>query len=198
MIGVEPAQARNALISKSFWGAILVDSRKRAVNIFDMCAVLLMLYYMWSFSVYWLPHSALISQLGVFFGFAFLLFFVVKAISAYILFSHDVMRVYPRAMLRALVGLAVFLFVIIYKLDFLSEKRSSSVILGALVAWFVIRGWHFSAWFYDRFPVSDDEARQLMSIFPPRTFHDMWPMHLFMIGLLVILPNLANVYWSFI
>lgn len=162
----------------------------------DLFAVFLALYYVWKFSVYFFAGDPLISHLASVVILAVLLFALMKGVAFYIVCSNRVMRRFSHAFLRGLVGLGMFMLVIIYDFDFLRQVESAPFVLLALVAWFAIRGQVFSSWFSRHFPVGEDDARMMMYVFPPRSFHDMWSMHLFMLFLLLVMPYIARFYWG--
>lgn len=172
-----------------------MDTRKLFLVGIDLFAAFLLFIYIWQFISFFFLDSPLISKIAWLILFGAFLFVMSVAISTYLVCLDNVLTGPTRALAPLLVGVGVLQFVIIQHFEIL-ETPSIKLLAAVLVLWFWFRGYVVSRCLAARFPVPEHELRKVVSVLPPKSFHDMWLFHIFIITVLVLVPYVARLSWG--
>ena len=171
-------------------------ARKYALNIVDILALLAGMVLVWSFLSYQFPDIRLVSKVGWLVGYAALIFAVLIGVSAYLNCLRGLLRGAALSAAPLLIGLAFVQFILLQDARALFDSGAIRMSALALVFWFWVRGYRIAEMMTFRFPISENEMRKVVTRFPPQSVHDLWPFHLFMIFLLLLMPFVIRQLWG--
>ncbi len=171
-------------------------ARKYAINVSDFLALLAGMVLVWSFLSYQFPDIRLVSKVGWLVGYVALIFTVLIGVSAYLDYLRGLLRGAALSVAPLLIGLAFVQFILLQDARALVDSGVVRLSALALVFWFWVSGYRIAEIMTSKFPISENEMRKVMTRFPPQSFHDMWPFHIFIIFLLLFMPFVIRLIWK--